>query len=364
MRTSLLLVLLLTMFGLNRSLAQCSAAFTFTSSPNGTYTFTATGANSPSTIYQWNFGNGNLGSGSPASTQYTTPGTYTVTLMATDTLSNCFDSTYQFITVTNSVGCLAAFTYSVSGNTVYFTNTSSSANPLTYLWTVNGNNIGSTANPSWSGNPGTYTVCLYITDALTACTDSACQQITLGAAPTCQAGFYIYPDSNGPAHTYIGVNTSTGMSPTGTYTWTWGDGSSSTGQYPSHTYASAGNYVICLMIADPNSACVDTFCMTSTINKTATMYSINFLNPTGVNEVAAASLRLFPNPAGNHVLVEGLKGQGWTADIYSLNGTRIGSRPVSAEGRIELGQWPAQLYMLRLSNGKGDQYHLKLMLQH
>ena len=73
--------------------AQCSAQFTYTVSPNGAVTYTATGSaiNPTSTLYSWNFGNGAAGFGQTVTAVYNNTGVYTVCLTVTDTF-NCSDT--------------------------------------------------------------------------------------------------------------------------------------------------------------------------------------------------------------------------------------------------------------------------------
>lgn len=353
----LLLTLLLTSWSVLLQ-AQCSAAFTFTSTPNGAFVFTATGSNSPTATYNWSFGNGTSGSGNPATVVYNAPGTYTVCLTVID--SFCVDSSCVNVTYTGGVlGCSASYTNTVSGNTVSLTSTSTGANPLSYSWTANGTQFSTSATAIYTNTPGNYNICLYINDPIASCTDSFCSNITIGSS--CQAGFYIYPDSNGPAHTYIGVNTTTGVGANGVYTWTWGDGSSSTGQYPSHTYAAAGNYVICLTVSDPNTLCVDSFCMNSTINKTNSMYSVNFANPTGLHQTQKQVLSLHPNPATDFLLIDGMQGQSLTAEVFTVNGARVKTQTLSGDNRLFIADLSRQFYVLKLSDQQGKSHYLKFL---
>ncbi|MBK6641854.1 MAG: PKD domain-containing protein [Bacteroidetes bacterium] len=77
--------------------------------------------------------------------------------------------------------------------------------------------------------------------------------------PTCNAEFIIIPDTS-QTGLYYGYNLSTGNNLI--YTWNWGDGTTSTGQLPSHTYSDSGYYQICLTILDTIAACQDTFVRT------------------------------------------------------------------------------------------------------
>jgi PKD repeat protein len=360
MKTKLLLMALFAFLSVKMH-AQCSAAFTSTSAPNGAYTFNATGSNAPSTIYYWNFGNGSVGNGQTVTTAYNSPGTYTVCLVVVDTFSTCTDSSCTTITVTSGAPCAASYSYicNVNSTVSLSSNGSSSAN-MSYTWLVNNAVVGTGANYTYSNVPGTYTICLAIADATTSCVDTFCDVITLSnSTPSCAASYYIYPDTNGAPHTYIGVNTSTGTNLT--YVWTWGDGSSSTGAYPSHTYATAGNYQICLYISSPNSNCSDSMCLAQTINKTTAMYSVNFQNPTAVNNVQQEIASLYPNPAQSSFTLKGKNGATYNVEFYTINGAKVKTVQAKSNETINISALASSIYILKVTDQNGASQFSKLI---
>jgi uncharacterized delta-60 repeat protein len=130
----------------------------------------------------------------------------------------------------------------------------------------------------------------------------------------CTAGFTLSPDPN-TQHNWFALNTSTGAAPI-TYTWYWGDGSSSTGTNPTHTYSTPGYYNICVTITD-GSGCVNSYCDNSTyVYKTAEMVTINVVNqlPSEIVEMETDMVKIYPNPATNILTIETQSGKG----IYQL----------------------------------------------
>jgi PKD repeat protein len=362
MKTKLLLLILLVgaSFGLKAQIF-CNAQFTYTSTPNGVYTF-AGANNSPSTVYFWNFGNGSVGSGQNVTATFNPNNAYTVCLTVQDTFNNCVDSFCQVIGNNTPSPCNADYSYVVNGTNVTLTNTSTAANTMSYSWKANGVVFSTAANPVYTNSAGTYNICLNITDNVTQCSDSICYNVVIGGVnPACQASFYIYPDSNGPAHTYIGVNTSTNAANM-SYVWTWGDGSSSTGQYPAHTYAAAGQYTICLTISSPGTNCVDSFCLNATINKNEAMYSISFANPNSVNDVSKNTVRLFPNPASNMLQIEGLT-ENARIQIQTLSGAVVLDKEVTPKENISISQLISQMYVVRVLFADGHTEHVRLIKQ-
>ena len=75
-----------------------------------------------------------------------------------------------------------------------------------------------------------------------------------------------------------------------------------------------------------------------------------FVNHTGVEEVAAQQLRLYPNPARDYVLLEGIPA-GATVVIYTLEGERVYQTEATSETlRIELTQLQEGAYILRVGD--------------
>lgn len=369
MKTRLLFFAML-MLGIGTLKAQipCNPNFTYTVNPSGVVTFTGTVTTS-ATTYTWSFGNGTSGTGINTSCYYNAPGNYTVCLYVADTsmLTPCFDSSCVTITVSStSPTCVAAFT-STALSTPYsydFTNISTGTAPLTFDWSWNdGTPNSSLSNPSHTfPGPGTYTVCLHISSG-SGCIDSTCQVITVGSTGGgCAASFYVYEDTSAgaTAHTYVGVNNSTSPGVIGTYFWSWGDGTSSTGPYPSHTYASAGTYNICLVIQGPS--CVDSFCLSQIINKKdRVIHKINFQAPSGLNNVSKTQANIYPNPAHDKLFIKGDAAITYQIEIYNVNGTKVLSSSIKGNQFVNISNLPNNLYTVKISDLSGKSQFAKFM---
>jgi hypothetical protein len=86
-------------------------------------------------------------------------------------------------------------------------------------------------------------------------------------------------------------------------TWYWGDGSSSIGMYPSHTYATAGRYNICVTVF---SSCGDSvsYCQSDTVFKSSSaMVQVNVVNGSiGTHTIVKDhSLQAYPNPGNGNI---------------------------------------------------------------
>ena len=133
------------------------------------------------------------------------------------------------------------------------------------------------------------------------CFDYAAQliQVTGVSNPlTCNASFSIIPDTNSNS-VYV-FNSSVGNNLT--YFWDFGDGNSSTLQYPSYTYGSAGPFYLCLTV-DDGDGCNSTYCdsigVAGTIVK-QTGFELNVTEPStlGLNSNTVQNfVSLYPNPS-------------------------------------------------------------------
>ncbi|MEI6815060.1 MAG: kelch repeat-containing protein [Bacteroidota bacterium] len=168
--------------------------------------------------------------------------------------------------------------------------------PYSYTWTTTPIQTTQSANGLL---PGTYTV--NVTDSNNC---SASSIVTIGNANVCGASYLLYPDTN-VAHTYYIVNQSWGVNPIH-YDWNWGDSTThDTTLYPSHTYATAGYYNICLTITDA-VGCSSTYCYNYYLMRGKnSMINVIVISPTtGSNQIKKNDYcALFPNPNnGNFTL--------------------------------------------------------------
>ena len=143
------------------------------------------------------------------------------------------------------------------------------------------------------------------------------------------------------------------------YVWSWGDSlnSTSTGSYPSFTYSSPGNYVICVTINDPITGCSSTYCDSSTyINKSISnqMIQVNVVaaNSPLLTNLETPSLRegwgglLYPNPStGIFTFKNSSKIN--TVEVYNMYGEVI-LRKVNCKS-IDLTDYPKGVYFAKVN---------------
>lgn len=159
--------------------------------------FTEYSWGSAPTDYFWDFGDGDTSNLQHPTHTYDTAGVYFVCCTITDSTGSCSFSDCYNLNVGNYSTCPATFSYNtVSGSMISF-NYTGSANPSDYLWDFGA--FGTSTQPSPANDfqtPGTYYVCLTITDSM--CTNTLCDSINVYAMGQeemlLQNSFNLYPN--------------------------------------------------------------------------------------------------------------------------------------------------------------------------
>ncbi len=196
--------------------------------------------------WSWDFGDGSTSSAQNPTHEYTSAGTYTVSLTVTGPGGSDTDTKTDYITV--STGPTAAFSGSPTSGTapltVSFTD-ESTGNPTSWSWDFGDGSTSTQQNPTHEyASAGTYTVSLTATNDCGSSTETKVDYITV-TEPTCDtpvADFTGSPTS-GTAPLTVNFTDQSTNSPT-SWSWDFGDGTTSTLQNPSHEYTAAGTYTV------------------------------------------------------------------------------------------------------------------------
>ena len=229
-----------------------TAAFT-SSCTDLACTFTDTSADGDGTVvaWSWDFGDGATSVAQNPSHTYPGPGSYTVTLMASDD-DGASDTFASDLTVTVPNGApTASFTWDCTDQKVCAfasTSTDDDGTIVDHQWSYGDGWSSGGANPSHTYfDYGVYTVTLTVTDNDGA-TGSYSTDVTVaepGQAPT--ASFSL--SCLDLTCDFTDASTA-GATPIVSWTWNFGDGTTSTTQSPSHTFAAAGTYSLTLTVTD------------------------------------------------------------------------------------------------------------------
>ena len=217
---------------------QVTASFTYNANSLNV-SFNANGSTGSIDNYSWSYGDGTIDSMVTSSHTYSSGGTYTVTLIASNDCGNS-DTATQTITLCDTVA--ASYSFNNSGLTVSFDGSASLGTNISFNWLYGDGNSGSGGSVSHTyATDGTYQVSLIVTDAC-GNIDTLVQTITV-CQPLQAAITYT---QNGLQVDFDGTSFPGGVD----WYWTFGDGNSSTASMPSHTYASTGTYQVTLYVSN------------------------------------------------------------------------------------------------------------------
>jgi gliding motility-associated-like protein len=226
------------------------AAFTSTTVCQGSATvFTNTSTISSGSIstYAWNFGSGGATSNqaSPSHT-YTTAGTYSVSLTVTSA-AGCSHQVTQQVTVNPRPMVSFAANPVCLGQSMVFTNSSSISTGSIGTWQWNfgdGSGTSGQQSPSYTYSQfGTLNVSLTAISAL-GCSNQVTQSVTVRPVPV--VAFSASPVCVGQSTAFVN-STTIGSGSVTTWLWDFGDGTATSAQQaPSHTYSTAGTYIVTL----------------------------------------------------------------------------------------------------------------------
>lgn len=143
--------------------------------------------------------------------------------------------------------------------------------------------------------------------------------------------------------------------------WNWGDGNSSTGMYPSHTYTASGTYSICVGVYSSVLSCSAVTCDTSYIYRSTqsfesnAMIQINILNPLtlGVNEASLSqSNSFFPNPSTGKITLK-YKNTIGVIEVFNVLGEKLMESYSEKSGTtdLDLQNYNNGIYFIQFSDG-------------
>jgi uncharacterized repeat protein (TIGR01451 family) len=220
----------------------------------------------------WNFGDGTTSSSvtNPIHT-YLLGNSYLACLTIYDSLWAICDSSCLMIDLSPGPACTAGYWY--NSNHMIFSFYDGSLNPATWSWDFGDGSTSTLPNPIHTYSlEGYYNVCLEISDGAGTCTDSYCNTIWT----TCFYDTTFHYSASGTEVHFTGPDSSDVSI---IYTWNFGDGSSITANNPVHTYASGGDYFVCLYIDDTSGVCSDTICKNVHVNCVDPSFSYQHVCP-------------------------------------------------------------------------------------
>lgn len=255
---------------------------------------------------RWTFGDGSSVNGiqsdpnvaNPVHT-YNQAGTYTVCLRVKRNNNSgttpCVSEICKTIVVTSPCNLVVDFNWTVTANNplrLEFHNLSTPLDPSdSTIWNFGDGITSFDVNPVHTyANAGTYNVCLIVkknnSPGTTPCVRYICKTVVVQIPCNLQAYFSSQADSLHPLRIKF-TNLSVPINPSDSVRWTFGDGTSVSGLQsdpnvanPTHDYAQAGTYNVCIRVkknlnTTPNP-CVAEFCKQVVVNPPPCNVPVNF----------------------------------------------------------------------------------------
>lgn len=212
----------------------------------------------------------------------------------------------------------------------------------------------------YTDNPTSSTCYTLVGSDVNGCMGSAYTNITVNPAPG--PSFTLQADPT--PHVWDAYPSYSGGTAPYTYSWDWGDGSTSMGAYPSHTYSVAARYNICVSITDANG-CVASYCENDSVyrmantKKSTGMTQLNVINGSmAVKNIDKGDLqiKMYPNPANTNVNINSTaKISGIT--IYDVIGNTVEkttSPGMDTNGTIDLSKLQEGVYFVSIKTVSGS----------
>ena len=251
-------------------------------------------------FWNWDLGNGSLSNLQNPTTVYSTPGTYTVTLVVRNANGTHGVTKTNYITVYPSPNAnfLADKTIACLPATIEFTDHSTdNVGTITqWRWDFGDGNISTQRNPTHTySNLGFYNVLLTVTSN-TGCSNTIGRYRYIRTVSGVTADFNANADSVCRAPFGINFMNETAGPGTMTYAWDFGNSQSSALQNPSTTYATEGTYNVKL-IASSEYGCADT--ITKPVNITGSTTDFNAPDSTCIDKPVTFVNASTPAPASS-----------------------------------------------------------------
>ena len=214
--------------------------------------FTDLSTNTPSD-WKWDFGDGTAGTGQNPDHVYHQPGSYDVTLIASDAYTTISHTKKDYITVVDTphADFLADKTRGITPFTVKFTDIST-ANPTGWNWDFGDGATSSEQNPTHiyttqgTSSTNVFTVILTASNPNGDDTAKKVNYITVTQTPIAE---FTVDSRQGKAPFIVKFRDLSTGNPT-TWSWEFGDGTGSSEQNPTHLYPYEGAYDVRLTVSN------------------------------------------------------------------------------------------------------------------
>ena len=216
--------------------------------------------------FNWDFGDGQTGTGVMTTHRYARGGTFTVTLSVTSDARATSTSSRTINVSTTLPPTTANFTFSPTtpsiNQDVTFTATATAGGPgfpgggggqvqgATYAWDFGDGSTGTgTSTTHRFTRPGTFAITLRVTNdaGLTATTT---RQLTVSGTLPAGSADFVFSPTDPHVGDVVFFNASLSSVTNGSFSWDFGDGTSASGVAPTHSYSAPRTYTVTLTVTN------------------------------------------------------------------------------------------------------------------
>ena len=299
--------------------------------------------------WHWNFGDGGGTSQQNPHHTFDTAGDYTILFTVTG-LTCEVDYTQDIHVGSAPVALFDNPEFACVGSSVQFEDQSTIGGDeviTSWLWDFGDGNTSEEQNPQHTySQSGLFNLTLIVTSD-NGCATSQTGIIMILNLPDAAFSF----EQAGLAVTFTNASSDNGAS---SYTWDFGDGNSSTEENPVHQYASGGVYTACLTIFDSTCSATDSVCQIVDL-------------PTGINDLSGGNVLIYPNPADDMLMMDGIPES--VTDVFRINA--LGQRDLvytsnTKSNLIKLytATWQQGIYALEFFSGGNPIGSRKIQIIH
>ncbi len=237
----------------------CRADYSFITN-NSQNTVVITNKTDKATQYFWTYDDGFSDTIASPTHKFSASGYYNICLNTFDKSTRCRSQKCSVVMVgdMDSNTCLAEFSYAVdpvATRKISFTGQISGIVSGSFWDMGDGTRYEQPSVNHLYTKDGVYNVCMNVYNATNGCQSKKCKEVVIGQV-SCKADFSFSVNPN----TRQVVLSDKSIGKVSDYYWEFADGAWADSANPTHIYAKAGNYKICLHTFDASSKCVSDVC--------------------------------------------------------------------------------------------------------
>jgi len=212
---------------------------------------------------------------------------------------------------------------------------------LFYNWEFGDGGTSGIMEPNHLFTNGSYKVCLNVFDG-NQCNDYICKTVNVSTLSNPCTPIFTAIQSLAQNNSYTFSLYNNCAANAWSYAWSFGDGTSTAGVSPTHTYTAPGTYTVCASSYDSLGNAF-TWCDYVVVPVIL-----------GVNENNVSKVSLFPNPAKDNITINNLSGNE-SIQLSTVEG-RVVNQLMNGDAQkitMDINEFPSGVYIMTINGSKG-----------